>query len=243
MFSAVLPRLAGPQFAFGNRSAVRFASSAPKHQQAAGAQLSQDDLDKLALLAQMRLLPFRNQFQKVIDDAKAHLQVWLANHQAAQSAVVLDLDETLLDNSGIYLRNIAQPVPVPKPLPYPGWKDYHQGMMQAQSPAIPETMALVRWMLAQGFRLFFVSARREPMRAATALNLERIGLPAGSYEGLVLRPMNDRQRSPATFKLNAQKDIAAQGYQIAMVMGDQSSDLQGALGQPFKLPNPLYNVP
>lgn len=201
----------------------------------AGGKAPIDPAVQLQRLAEMRTQTFRDQFKQVIDQAKAYMQVYLQNHEAAKTAAVLDLDETLFDNSALELLKMASDKPY--------WKSYRDWVESAEAPAIPETLDFIHWLKDQGVQVYFVSARKENLRAATERNLTRIGLPPSEYAGLKLKPDDfDRSHSAAVFKVEAQKEIEATGQKVAMVMGDQDSDLDGALGQPFKLPNPLYNV-
>ena len=197
-----------------------------------------DVLGQLAKLAAMRTNAFNAEFKQVLDEAKAYLQVLVENKQAAKSAVVLDLDETLLDNSGLELMKIQRAIAGDTKN---HWKTYVEWVEQAAAPAIPEALAFVNWLKDNKFPIYFVSARKEYFRPFTVENLRKIGLEPGDYADLYLKKNDDKGTANA-FKIKSQHDIESRGHKVAAMIGDQDSDIAGALGRGFKLPNPLYNV-
>jgi 5'-nucleotidase (lipoprotein e(P4) family) len=182
-------------------------------------------------LAESLTWAFRNQFKSVLDEAKAYLDQQGGNRFRNRSrAVVLDLDETLLDNRAYFIVHKRYD---------PGLWD--QWMAKADAPALTETLSFVDWLRQKGYRIYYVSGRKEAFRAATEENLRRIG--AGRYDGLYLKPNNFSGASAANFKVEARRDIEAKGQKVVLILGDQQSDLNGGYGKGFKLPNPIYTIP
>ncbi len=151
--------------------------------------------------------------------------------------MVLDLDETLMDNRA-YFVIYKQYDPVL----------WDQWIERAEAPAIPETLAFTRWLKEAGFRVFFVTGRREHLRRATVKNLEALGvsLEEEGNGNLFMKPDDYAEASAIPFKRQAYTDIEKQGYTVLLMLGDQASDLQAipeGHGEGFKLPNPIYQIP
>jgi acid phosphatase len=147
-------------------------------------------------------------------------------------ALVLDIDETSLSNYLFYERvDMAR---VQKP--------FEEWAQSAQAPAIESTLQLFKNARQLQVTVFFVSGRREALRAPTEQNLENAGY--GGWSELILRPMEDKSNSVVGFKSSARRHIADEGYHIILNVGDQLSDLNGepAAELSVKLPNPFYFI-
>lgn len=164
---------------------------------------------------------------------------------------MFDIDETVLSNLAQVLN--------PEAWTWDAW------VAAAQAPALQPTLAFYRQLCAAGYSVAFVTGRKEPSRNATMRNLEAAGygrpcdarlpgpfyglLPRGGaccYSALYLRAPNDT-RLASVFKPWARKELlraAGRGAQLAALVGDQFSDLNGEVAAPlaFKLPNPWYFI-
>lgn len=85
-------------------------------------------------------------------------------------AVVLDIDETVLDNTPYEVRIIREHG-VFSPATFAAWCE------EAAATAVPGVQAFLREAVAQGVAVFFYTARREALRDCTRRNLEALGLP------------------------------------------------------------------
>jgi predicted secreted acid phosphatase len=95
----------------------------------------------------------------------------------------------------------------------------------------------------QGVSVFFLTGRPEMQRAATERNLRAQGFQ--SWQQLILRSSNQASATALEYKSAARVRIVAQGYTIALSVGDQWSDLKGKPEAEFsvKYPNPYYLIP
>jgi predicted secreted acid phosphatase len=172
---------------------------------------------------------FRGKFQKVLDDAKAFLKE--QKDQGTNGIVVLDLDETLLDNREFHLNKKTLN------LTFPQW-------MARGAPAIPETLEFVRWLEKESIPYMFITGRRERYRKVTEDNLKQIGVT--QHIGLYLRDqsIDEDDYSAADFKTLARARIEqTTGQKILASIGDQESDIQGGfMLKGFRLPNPIYEI-
>jgi predicted secreted acid phosphatase len=159
---------------------------------------------------------------------------------ASKPAIVVDIDETALDNSPesringwVTVRN--GPCDLQKgPCGHRAWQ------AMARAKAIESTLALVKHARELGVAVFFISGRPEWLREATERNLREQGY---EWSGVILEPNDTTFPSAADFKSPERRKISEAGYSIILNLGDQESDLKGGYAErAFKLPNPIYFV-
>ncbi len=171
-------------------------------------------------------LSFRNRFKAVLEDARNYLE---ANRQP-DAAVVLDLDETVMDNRAYFIIH-KRYIP----------DLWDRWVLRGEAPAIPEALEFLRWLNEQKVHVYFVTGRTEKLRDVTVKNLADMGI--SEYDGLYMKPDDYDHASAANFKIEARRDIEAKGQPVVLILGDQESDLRGGYGEGFKLPNPIYTIP
>lgn len=147
-------------------------------------------------------------------------------------AIVLDIDETSVSNWGYeQSSNFCY-----RPDSWSVW------VAKAEAPPIAPTLELYRSARRLGVAVFFVTGRRESLRADTERNLRAAGYE--EWAGLVLKSDDYDQPSVVPYKSGARRQIEADGYSIVVNLGDQASDLAGGFAERgFRLPNPFYLVP
>ena len=130
-------------------------------------------------------------------------------------------------------------------------------------PATPGMPAFVAAVAAKGYAIFGITGRGESQEPATLQNLSEQGYsqfdadnfftkfatPASKPAYLDCHTSVDPTDDPAKcttveYKAGTRKYIEDQGYNIALNIGDQFSDLQGGFADDtLKLPNPTYYLP
>jgi len=181
--------------------------------------------------------------------------IWSALDQgpgaaALPAAAILDLDETVLDNSAYeaYLVRAGRSF---EPASWSAW------VATAEAKAIPGVLDFARRAAELGITLYFVSNRDAPMEQATRANLAALGLPLPAGGDVVLlRGERPEWRSD---KRGRYEEIAAR-HRVLVLVGDDLNDfLSGAreatlaerraLAEPhagrfgrdwFLLPNPMH---
>jgi acid phosphatase len=176
---------------------------------------------------------------------------------ALPTAIVMDVDETLLDNTYYQARLLRD------------GQDFSQAswtawVVEASAPAIPGALDYARAAHARGHRLFYVTNRecpREPapasedscpQRSATARNLAALGFPGATEPGAILV----RNGAPGwrTSDKTSRRAAIARDHRIVALVGDDLRDfveraafdarrdeLSGLFGvRWFLLPNPMY---
>ncbi len=159
-------------------------------------------------------------------------------------AIVLDLDETVLDNTPYEERIVRVDGEF-------GRDGFQAWCEEASAPAVPGAQEFLRYADGRGVAVFYVSARSEAQRACTLANLERIGLP--------LHQGSDRLLLRATRGKNGHRAHIARDFRILLLVGDSLEDfVEGSKATPeqrrqlarshadrwgkqwIMLPNPIY---
>lgn len=171
-------------------------------------------------------LSFRNRFKAVLNEARNYLEANLTPN----AAVVLDLDETVMDNRAYFIIH-KRYVP----------DLWDRWVLRGEAPAIPETLDFIRWLRDHNAHVYFITGRKEHLRNITVKNLTNMGI--SEYDGLYMKPNDYEESSASNFKIKARQDIEAKGQPVVLILGDQESDIRGGYGEGFKLPNPIYTIP
>ncbi len=158
---------------------------------------------------------------------------WIAQRAArggAKLTVVLDLDETLLDNLSHMEENDFAWI-------RDRWTTW---VAEARAPAIEPVRAVYRTARRLGVDVVYITGRPERDRPGTERNLKAIG--CDDYAALICKPDAEKGTS-AAYKTAARKRLVDAGRTIIANLGDQESDLSGGYAErTFKLPNPFYRT-
>jgi predicted secreted acid phosphatase len=153
-------------------------------------------------------------------------------HKAKKPAIVLDIDDTSLNNYPCLNANGG--------IPYSGGP-YASCVLKYDAPAVNPVHSLFLFAKQHGVKVFFITARPEQIKDGTLANLRSAGYK-GKYE-LFLQPADYTEDSKVPYKSGARKQIQRRGFHIIANVGDQLSDLKGGYSErTFKLPNPIYKT-
>jgi predicted secreted acid phosphatase len=151
-------------------------------------------------------------------------------HKAKKPALVLDIDETSLNNYPCF--NASNGIPYDAIVNITCVTAY-------DAPAIKPVLSLFKVAKANKVKVFFITARPEGIRDGTLKNLRDSGFK-GKYE-LILQPSDYSKESKVPYKSGARKQIRKRGFHIIANVGDQKSDLKGGYSErTYKLPNVIY---
>jgi len=126
-------------------------------------------------------------------------------------AVIVDLDETVIDNTPNEARIVKEGRPF-TPDSFTAWVN------RAECDAVPGAVAFLNYANLRGVRVFYVSNRKQIEREGTARNLKKLGFPNVNDETLLLRPENgDTIKEPRRVAISAR-------YQVVLLMGDDLND-------------------
>lgn len=170
----------------------------------------------------------------VIGDAQTYLaqRVNAANPQA-KLAIVFDIDDTLLWR-----------YPYNKSVGF-GYQSalFEQHQLNDIDPLVPHIKALYDYALQHQVAIFIVTAGCEHIITGETKNLRADGL--SGWQAIYARPdavCRNPDFTSKAFKTAKRLVITQKGYDIAVSIGDQTSDLGQWADRNFKLPNPMYRV-
>ena len=158
-------------------------------------------------------------------------------------AIVLDLDETVLDNTGFEVRIIRR-------LGKYSRTDFGEWCREIDAPAIPGAKEFLGYAAERNVAVFYYSARRENLRDCTSRNLHALQFPFPDESRLFL----NNGTSKAEYRA-----MIARNYRILLLVGDNLQDfVDGSRSDPSRrrdlarshaerwgrewimLPNPMY---
>jgi acid phosphatase len=129
-------------------------------------------------------------------------------------AVILDLDETVLDNSlfeGAMIREDRSFDP----------ESWNEWASQGRAGAVPGALAFTRHAVARGVAVFYVTNRDHAVEEATRRNLAELGFPVAEGRDSVLtrgeRPEWDSDKS-------SRRKLVAKTHRILLLVGDDAHD-------------------
>jgi 5'-nucleotidase (lipoprotein e(P4) family) len=143
------------------------------------------------------------------DDEKSKKKLPKAQRKMPR-AVVVDIDETMLDNSP------AQAYAVKNRVPF-NLKDWYAWGEMRKAKPIPGAVDFANYAKQRGVRIFYVSNRDEVQKQATIDNLKAAGFPDISDENVMLRQKESSKE--------ARRVAVAEKYRIVILMGDNLNDL------------------
>jgi 5'-nucleotidase (lipoprotein e(P4) family) len=125
-------------------------------------------------------------------------------------AIIVDIDETILDNSRYQGMLIKQGVNYPE-----GWTDWCN---RAEATPIPGAVEFLNYAHSRGVRVFYVTNRKIAEKDGTARNLKGVGFPEVNDETLLVRT-----DTKSDSKEPRRQSIASR-YHVVLLMGDNLND-------------------
>ena len=135
-------------------------------------------------------------------------------YQSLPPAVILDVDETIMDNSG-----------------YQAWmtlrgttfdpKTWNAYVNTVTSGAVPGALEFARYADGKGVKVFYVSNRTAEEEPATRQNLEKLGFPMGGGVDTML--MTRKQPDWGSAK-GTRRAFVAKSYRVLLNVGDNLGD-------------------
>ncbi len=125
-------------------------------------------------------------------------------------AVVVDVDETVLDNSPHQAELIKNRMPFTNSI-WTAWVN------RRQAKAIPGAVEFLKYANSKGVRVFYVSNRNEAEKQGTIDNLKALGFPDVSEETVLVRATESGKE--------ARRQSISAKHRIVLLMGDNLNDL------------------
>ena len=163
-------------------------------------------------------------------------------------AVILDLDETTLDNVGYEARAIKRGITYDKAL----WREW---VSESAAGAVPGASEFLAYAKSRGVTPFYITNRDfDPEHPGTLRNLERLGFPLAA-DTLLMRGTRPEWKSDKS----GRRALIASTHRVLLVIGDDLNDFTNAREKSqterdaimnrtaswwgtrwFMLPNPMY---
>ena len=147
-----------------------------------------------------------NGARKAFDTAKVR--------KGRRKAVIVDLDETMIDNSAYAGWRIQHNVPYTE-------KTWGQWMAAEQARPIPGAVEFARYVNSHGGTMFYVTNRDAKSFDHTAANIRKLGFPGVSAKTLLLN--SGQSNKQARFDA-----VKAAGFDVVVYVGDNLNDFGSA---------------
>lgn len=123
-------------------------------------------------------------------------------------AIVVDIDETVLDNSPHAAQSLLDGTNYPV-----GWSEW---INKAEAKPIPGAVEFLNYAAEKGVDVYYISNRKEELRKPTIVNLREVGFPNVTDETVLLRT--------TTSGKEPRREVVAQTHEIIMLFGDNLTD-------------------
>lgn len=135
-------------------------------------------------------------------------------------AIILDVDETVLDNSAFQARMIEQGSSF-------NLEKWNSWVMESKADAIPGAVAFTQKAAEQGVTIFYLTNREAKVEEGTRKNLKELGFPLDENEDRILS--NNEQEGWTSAKTQ-RRAYVAKNYRVLMLFGDDLNDFISAKG-------------
>jgi 5'-nucleotidase (lipoprotein e(P4) family) len=178
----------------------------------------------------------------------------IAPYKNLKPAVILDIDETVLDNSPYQARLIRKGGEFNE-------ADWAAWCKEERARALPGAVAFTQFAARHGIAVIYISNRAQDLDTATLDNLRKVGLPVSGPDAFLglgtLLPGCDQVGT----EKNCRRQLVSKHYRVLMQFGDQLGDFVTVLSNTpagraqamapyaewigsrwFVLPNPTYGA-
>ena len=155
--------------------------------------------------------------QKNIDNALED-KSWTAilnqsdDYHSLPPAIILDIDETVLDNSEHQVRSIKNGTSYPI-----GWKEW---VSEESASALPGVKDYLSYADAKGIKIFYVTNRTHDLEEYTRNNIKALGLPFDTDVDVLLMKNEKGWTSDKT----SRRDLIKKDFRVIQIFGDQLDD-------------------
>jgi len=134
------------------------------------------------------------------------------NFENKPPAIILDIDETVLNNVPFQARSIMDGQSYPT-----GWLDW---MLEESSDAVAGVSDFLEYSQSKGVKIFYVTNRIALAEDATRNNLKKLGLPLDTDRDVLLMKNENGWTSDKV----SRRKLVAKDYRILLLIGDQLGD-------------------
>ena len=134
------------------------------------------------------------------------------NFKNKPPAIILDIDETVLNNIPFQARSIinGQSYPI-------GWLEW---MLEESSNAVAGASDFLEYAQSKGIKIFYITNRIAVAEDATRNNIKKLGLPLDTDRDVLLMKNENGWTSDKV----SRRELVAKDYRILLLIGDQLGD-------------------
>ena len=155
----------------------------------------------------------KNNIDKALADKSwTALQNQLKDYQNLPPAIILDIDETVLDNSEHQVRSIKNGTNYPI-----GWKEW---VSEESAGALPGVKEFLSYANTKGIKIFYVTNRTHDLEEYTRNNIKSLGLPFDNDMDVLLMKNEKGWGSDKT----SRRDLIRKDFRVIQIFGDQLDD-------------------
>ncbi|MDZ7847813.1 MAG: 5'-nucleotidase, lipoprotein e(P4) family [Owenweeksia sp.] len=157
----------------------------------------------------------------------------------APPAVILDIDETVLDNTPYEATLIRQGTTYTP-------SNWRKWVGMAQAPLVPGAKEFLKLTASKGIEIFYISNRSDELLESTLNNLQKYDLPNADAKHVLLKK--------ETSDKSARSEMVMSAFQVVLIIGDQMGDFSQGYeqfiagedlypklkGHFIVMPNPMY---
>tara|TARA_B100001250_G_scaffold414117_1_gene450768 strand:- start:1056 stop:1892 length:837 start_codon:yes stop_codon:yes gene_type:complete len=127
-------------------------------------------------------------------------------------AIILDIDETVLDNSEHQVRSIKNGTSYPI-----GWKEW---VSEESAQALPGVIDYLSYAESKKIKIFYVTNRTHDLEDHTRNNIKALGLPFDTDRDVLLMKNENGWSSDK----QSRRDLIMKDYRVIQIIGDQLDD-------------------
>ena len=155
----------------------------------------------------------KNNIDKALADKSwTALKNQLKDYQNLPPAIILDIDETVLDNSEHQVRSIKNGTNYPI-----GWKEW---VSEESAGALPGVKEFLSYANTKGIKIFYVTNRTHDLEEYTRNNIMSLGLPFDNDMDVLLMKNEKGWGSDKT----SRRDLIRKDFRVIQIFGDQLDD-------------------
>ena len=136
--------------------------------------------------------------------------------QGKKPAIIVDVDETVLDNTAYEARMILDGTKYPE-----GWVSWGK---EASAAEVPGAKEFLNYAAAKGVTIFYITNRVVELKEATQNNLTKLGIPWDQTKETILMRGENNWGSDK----GSRRALVAQEYRVLLMAGDNLGDFVDA---------------
>jgi len=183
--------------------------TATELQQQADSTFRKNEYMVLGVLYHQQAAEYRALCYQAYNTGRMMLDKDLADKQVDKHRIiVLDVDETVLDNSPYQAECILKNINYPT-----RWDEWCQ---KASAEAVPGSLEFLNYAKGYGVSIFYVTNRKDHLKDVTIKNLQKLGFPNADPEHVITRTTDNSKEG--------RRKALVEKYHISLLFGDNLGD-------------------